>query len=196
VPEVNSTKGKAHAMDLTELMHSEELHIQKLDQLVKESLAEEKMLSLQLLEMEREVKPSFHQQIADGIANFGGSWKFIISFLGFMFVWISFNVNQALNHPFDPYPFILLNLILSCIAALQAPIIMMSQNRKEEKDRLRSRSDYMINLKAELEVRGIHRKIDLLITEEMKTLFLIQEKQMEMLTEIQSQLAQIKDRIT
>lgn len=175
-------------MDLIDLLHSEELHVQQLDQLVKESLAEEKMLSIQLFEMEREEKPSFHQRVADGVASFGGSWKFIITFLSFMFLWIAYNTVKSADPSFDPYPFILLNLILSCIAALQAPVIMMSQNRKEDKDRLRSRSDYMINLKAELEVRGLHRKVDLLISEEMKTLFLAQEKQIELLMKIQEQL--------
>lgn len=175
-------------MELIDLLQSEELHIQQLDKLVKDSLAEEKMLSQQLVEMETEEKPSFHERLADGVASFGGSWKFIITFLSFMFLWIGFNVTRSLNQGFDPYPFILLNLILSCIAALQAPVIMMSQNRKEDKDRLRSRSDYMINLKAELEVRGLHRKVDLLISEEMKTLFQAQEKQIELLLKIESKL--------
>ena len=181
-------------MELVDLLHSEELHIQQLGQLVKDSLAEEKMLSQQLLEMERDEKPSFHQRIADGVASFGGSWKFIIFFLGFMFLWIAYNVTRTLSPGFDPYPFILLNLILSCIAALQAPVIMMSQNRKEDKDRIRSRSDYMINLKAELEVRGLHSKVDLLISEEMKTLFQVQEKQVELLLKIQRQLDQLAAR--
>jgi uncharacterized membrane protein len=175
-------------MDLVELMHSENLHVQQLDQMVKDSLDEEKMLSLRLLEVEKEEKLSFHQQIADKVASFGGSWKFILSFLGFMTLWIGFNVIWVANKGFDPYPFILLNLILSCVAALQAPIIMMSQNRKEDKDRLRSRSDYMINLKAELEVRGLHRKVDLLMAEEMKMLFQFQQKQLELLIKIQAQL--------
>lgn len=99
--------------------------------------------------------------MADKIALFGGSWKFIIAFMTFFGVWISINVIAFKS--FDPYPFILLNLILSCIAALQAPLIMMSQNRQEQKDRLRSENDYKINLKAELEIQQLNEKVDLLI---------------------------------
>lgn len=103
------------------------------------------------------------QRLADRIAEFGGSWTFILSFLGFIVVWMVINLIQLLSAPFDPYPFILLNLVLSCLAALQAPVIMMSQNRQEAKDRLRSEHDYHINLKAEREVREIHEKLDYLI---------------------------------
>jgi uncharacterized membrane protein len=97
------------------------------------------------------------------------------------------NIN-FLHHPFDPYPFILLNLLLSAIAAIQAPVIMMSQNRKEDRDRKRAASDYLINLKAEIEVRNLHQKIDLLISEQMQTLFEIQKVQMEIMEEIQVKL--------
>jgi uncharacterized membrane protein len=100
-------------------------------------------------------------------------------------VWMAINV-YLLTKPFDPFPFILLNLILSTVAALQAPIIIMSQNRKEEKDRQRSVNDYLVNLKAEIEVRNLHKKIDLLMTEQMKTLFAIQKVQMEMMEEKQT----------
>ena len=99
------------------------------------------------------------QRIADKVASFGGSWTFIISFGVFIFIWISINIFWLVNKGFDPYPFILLNLILSCIAALQAPVIMMSQNRQEEKDRDRAKKDYMINLKSELEIRTLHEKL-------------------------------------
>jgi uncharacterized membrane protein len=95
-----------------------------------------------------------------------------------------------LKKPFDPYPFILLNLMLSTIAALQAPIIMMSQNRKEEKDRKRAINDYLVNLKAEIEVRNLHQKLDLLIAEQMKTMFEIQNVQMELMEEIKAGLKQ------
>lgn len=106
---------------------------------------------------------SFGDRMADKIADFGGSWTFILSFMGFLLVWISFNIYWLENKGFDPYPFILLNLILSCIAALQAPLIMMSQNRQEEKDRERAKEDLMINQKAEEEIRSLHEKLDLLI---------------------------------
>ena len=102
-----------------------------------------------------------------------------------MFLWIAINV-YLLTKPFDPFPFILLNLLLSTLAALQAPIIMMSQNRKEEKDRQRAVNDYLINLKAEIEIRNLHGKLDLLMTEQMKTLFEIQNTQVDLMEEIKS----------
>lgn len=103
------------------------------------------------------------QRIADKVASFGGSWTFIISFLVFIIVWIGLNLYWLNNQGFDPYPFILLNLLLSCVASLQAPIIMMSQNRQEEKDRIRAQKDYEINLKAEAEIRKLHEKLDKII---------------------------------
>ena len=124
------------------------------------------------------------QKMADHVASFGGSWTFIISFGFFLIVWILLNTAFLLNKGFDPYPFILLNLILSCIAALQAPIIMMSQNRQEEKDRERSKLDYMINMKSELEIRTLHEKLDHLIIHQQRDLFEIQEIQIEMMKDI------------
>lgn len=106
---------------------------------------------------------SVGDRLADKIADFGGSWNFIILFLGFIVVWIAINVFQLFNGGFDAYPFILLNLILSCVAAIQAPVIMMSQNRQEDKDRLRAKNDYYINLKAEKEIRELNKKLDELI---------------------------------
>lgn len=115
-------------------------------------------------ELFEDSKPlTFGDRMADKIASFGGSWTFILSFMGFLLVWISFNIYWLSNKGFDPYPFILLNLILSCIAALQAPVIMMSQNRQEEKDRERAKEDLNINQKAEQEIRSLHKKLDLLI---------------------------------
>ena len=127
---------------------------------------------------------TFGQRIADKVAEFGGSWTFILSFLGFLLLWIAFNVFILLNKGFDPYPFILLNLILSCIAALQAPVIMMSQNRQEEKDRDRAKNDYMINLKSELEIRMLHEKIDHLIIQQEETLIRMQKEQIDRLNAI------------
>lgn len=124
------------------------------------------------------------QRIADKVATFGGSWTFIISFGVFIFIWITLNVYWFLNKGFDPYPFILLNLILSCLAALQAPVIMMSQNRQEEKDRDRAKKDYMINLKSELEVRTLHEKIDHFIMDQQMELFELQKVQIEMMEDI------------
>ena len=130
---------------------------------------------------------SFGQRLADKIATFGGSWKFISFFMLFLFGWIATNL-YFLSKPFDEYPFILLNLILSCIAALQAPVIMMSQNRQEEKDRERSKHDYQVNLKAELEIRMLNEKIDHLILHQQQRLFEMQEIQVEMLKEINERL--------
>jgi uncharacterized membrane protein len=123
------------------------------------------------------------QRLADRVAAFGGSWKFISSFGAFLLMWICVNVILVTN-AFDPYPFILLNLILSCIAALQAPIIMMSQNRQEEKDRERAKKDYMINLKSELEIRMLHEKLDHLIVHQQHELIEIQKVQIEMMNDI------------
>ncbi len=127
---------------------------------------------------------SWGERLSDKIADFGGSWTFIIIFGVFMALWITGNALVLLFHPFDPYPFILLNLILSTLAAIQAPIIMMSQNRQEAKDRLRSQHDYKVNLKAEIEIRTLHEKIDHLLTYQWKRLVEIQEMQMELLTKI------------
>jgi CRP/FNR family cyclic AMP-dependent transcriptional regulator len=108
---------------------------------------------------EEEERMTFGQRIADHVAAFGGSWKFIIIFLVGMIAWMTIN-SVVLHRAFDPYPFILLNLVLSCLAALQAPVIMMSQNRQSSKDRLKSDLDYQVNMKAELEVAHLHRKMD------------------------------------
>lgn len=171
-------------LKLEELLNIESEQFVKLNGIVKEAIEEEKLLSQKLLEFE-DKNPSFVSRMADRVAGFGGSWKFIISFILFMLVWILANV-YLLSKPFDQYPFILLNLLLSTIAALQAPIIMMSQNRKEEKDRQRAVNDYMINLKSEIEVRNLHGKLDLLITEQMRTLFDIQKTQVDLMEEIKS----------
>ena len=131
---------------------------------------------------------TFGQKIADRVAAFGGSWKFIILFGFFILLWIAANIYLLLNKGFDPYPFILLNLILSCLAALQAPVIMMSQNRQEEKDRDRAKKDYMINLKSELEIRMLHEKLDHLIMHQQEELIEIQKVQIEMMNDILSRI--------
>ncbi len=133
---------------------------------------------------------SFGQRIADKVATFGGSWTFILSFCSFLIIWILVNVYWFHNQGFDPYPYILLNLILSCIAALQAPVIMMSQNRQEEKDRIRAKNDYMINLKSELEIRMLHEKIDHLIMHQQEELLEIQKVQIDMMEDILQRINQ------
>ena len=132
---------------------------------------------------------TYGQKLADKIASFGGSWTFIISFFVFLFSWIGLNAFMLTTNAYDPFPFILLNLILSCLAALQAPLIMMSQNRLEEKDRLRAKNDYQVNLKAEVEIRMLHEKMDHLILNQQQRLFEMQHIQVEMLNEITERLS-------
>lgn len=155
---------------------------------VLQSLKEHSILSTKL-ELEEQPELTLGQRIADRVAEFGGSWTFILSFFGFLTIWIFANVFFLRSHTFDPYPFILLNLILSCIAALQAPVIMMSQNRQEQKDRERSKKDFMINMKAELEIRILHEKLDHLIMHQQQELIEIQKIQIDMMNEI---IAKIK----
>jgi len=176
-------------MDLKELIDQETIHAQRLADLVRQSIEEEQLLSSRLIELEQDSNDSFGQNLADKVAEFGGSWTFILFFFSTLVVWILVNVWMLKDRPFDPYPFILLNLVLSCIAAIQAPVIMMSQNRQEEKDRRRARGDYMINLKSEIEVRSLHGKLDLLISEQMKSLFKIQQAQLELLLKIEDSIA-------
>jgi uncharacterized membrane protein len=153
-----------------------------LEQEVVRSLKEHELLAKNInLEFDREL--TFGQRLADKVAEFGGSWSFIVSFAVILVVWIAIN-SIALIWRFDPYPFILLNLVLSCIAALQAPVIMMSQNRQEAKDRLRAEHDYQINLKAELEIRHLNAKIDLLLTHQWHRLLEIQQIQTELIEEL------------
>jgi len=137
------------------------------------------------IESELDHKWSLAERLSDKIAEFGGSWRFIIIFMAFMGVWMLLNTYYLFFKPFDPFPFILLNLILSTLAAIQAPIIMMSQNRQEAKDRMRSQNDYKVNLKAELEIRTLHEKMDHLLTYQWDRMMQIQEMQMELLNNIQ-----------
>ena len=170
------------------LLKSGDQQLIKLDAIVKQAIGEERLIVENLLHKPAEIL-SKGQSISDKVASFGGSWKFIIIFSIILIVWILFNTLLPLKEKFDPYPFILMNLLLSAIAALQAPIIMMSQNRKEEKDRKQSENDYLINLKAELEVRSLHQKIDLLLEEQIKVLFNSQAKQLEILERIEKKLS-------
>jgi uncharacterized membrane protein len=135
-----------------------------------------------------DTKLTLGERLADKVAEFGGSWRFIIIFGLFITFWMIINIFLLRGGAFDPYPFILLNLILSCIAAIQAPIIMMSQNRQESKDRQRSENDYLVNLKSEIEIRNLHQKMNLLIEEQIKVLIDIQERQIEMLETLERKL--------
>ncbi len=165
------------------LLEEEKGDLTKLEIEVLERIARFETLSKDI-DLEAEDELSMGQKLADKVAEFGGSWTFIISFAGFIFSWILINIVFLAAKPFDPYPFILLNLLLSCLAAIQAPIIMMSQNRQEEKDRLRSKHDYQINLKAELEIRQLHEKIDHLLIHQSQKLFEIQQIQIELMSQL------------
>lgn len=135
---------------------------------------------------EIEATRTLGERLADRIATFGGSWAFLIVFGLVMCVWIVLNSLQVFGKPLDPFPFILLNLILSCLAAVQAPVIMMSQNRQESKDRLRAEHDYRVNLKAELEIRQLHAKLDMLLTHQWQRLLEIQQIQTELMQQLTS----------
>ena len=173
--------------EIEELLTQQNQHLAKLHQIVTDTIKEEDLITNNLLNPPQEIlNPG--QKLSDKVARFGGSWKFIISFGVVLFLWIIFNSVALGRAKFDPYPFILMNLILSCIAALQAPIIMMSQNRQEEKDRRRSENDYLINLKAEIEIRSLHQKLDVLLEEQLKTLFDSQAKQFNFLIKIEEKL--------
>lgn len=126
------------------------------------------------------------ERAADTLAALGGSWGFILTFGAILVVWMALNVSGALFRPFDPYPFILLNLALSTLAALQAPVIMMSQRRQEQRDRLHAENDYKVNLKAELEIRSLHEKIDHQLARQWERLAELQKVQIEMLEELAS----------
>src|SRR5881409_1688992 len=171
---------------IKEVLEDEIGELSALDQEVIESLQQHEILSSDISK-QFERKLTFGERLSDHIAEFGGSWRFISLFGGVLFAWIILNGILLLNRGFDPYPFILLNLILSCLAAIQAPIIMMSQNRAESRDRLRAENDYKVNLKAELEIRHLHEKIDHLLRRQYNRLFEIQQIQIELLEEISRQ---------
>lgn len=168
---------------VSELLRKETGQLNALQAEVIESIHHNKILS-DPIEPELVELSTFGQRLSDKIAGFGGSWTFILSFFTVLLVWMVVNVTLLSNRAFDPYPFILLNLILSCLAAIQAPIIMMSQNRKEQKDRIRGENDYKINLKAELEIKMLHEKMDHIIVHQHQQLLEIQELQREYLKEI------------
>lgn len=167
---------------ISEFLNKKLGNLTEVEKQVIQSVSKNTMISTEVEEDEKEI--TFGQKLADKVAEFGGSWGFIIFFMTFLVAWILLNVFWLSNHGFDPYPFILLNLILSCIAAIQAPVIMMSQNRQEEKDRDRAKKDYKINLKSELEIRELHEKIDHLIIHYQQDLLEIQKTQIDLLENI------------
>jgi uncharacterized membrane protein len=166
------------------VLEKEKGEISTIEEQVIRSVKENELLSKNI-NTEFEQKLTFGERLADKIADFGGSWNFIVIFGGVLLLWVAINsIIIIISRPFDPYPFILLNLVLSCLAAIQAPVILMSQNRQESRDRLRSEHDYLINLKAELEIRHLHEKIDHLLMNQWQRLLEIQQIQMELMEEL------------
>ncbi len=171
---------------ITKIIEEEQGSIEVLEKTVLDSIKENEIITLNTNKINEPLK--LGEILSDKIAMFGGSWKFIIIFFVILIVWILMNSIYFLINPFDPYPFILLNLILSCLAAIQAPIIIMSQNRQEIKDRLRSENDYKINLKSEIEIRTLHEKVDHLLLDQWSKMMKIQEIQIEILEEIRNKI--------
>ncbi|MBI3910263.1 MAG: DUF1003 domain-containing protein [Armatimonadetes bacterium] len=172
----------------TGILEEERGELTSLEAEVVRSLREQELLSRNLnVEFDREA--TLGGRVADTVARFGGSWAFISIFVAVLVAWIALNTVGLFRRPFDPFPFIFLNLVLSCVAAIQAPVIMMSQNRQEAKDRLRAEHDYRVNLKAELEIRHLHGKLDVLLTHQWQRLLEIQQMQVELMEEISQRLS-------
>jgi uncharacterized membrane protein len=178
--------------NIRDILEKEKGELSALETEVVHSLKEQDLMSKNI-NSEFDSRFTFGERVADKIASFGGSWKFIGIFAGVLITWILINSAIVLWRVFDPYPFILLNLVLSCLAAIQAPIIMMSQNRQEARDRLHSDSDYRVNLKAELEIRLLNEKIDHLLLSQWTRLLDIQQTQMEQLDELARRLPPAKN---
>jgi uncharacterized membrane protein len=175
--------GHFRALYVQDVLEVEKGELSSLEEEVVRSLREQEVLAKNInAEFDRQL--TFGGRVADKVAEFGGSWVFIISFFVVLMTWIAINSGLVLRRPFDLYPFILLNLVLSCLAAIQAPVILMSQNRHQAKDRLQAEHDYRINLKAELEIRNLHAKVDQLLTHQWQRLLEIQQIQMEMMEEL------------
>jgi uncharacterized membrane protein len=172
---------------LSSIIEHERGEMDNIDKDVMDALKNNSILS-ENIEDEIVGRLTLGQRMADKIASFGGSWTFIITFFSFILLWIAVNIWILTVKPFDPFPFILLNLILSCLASIQAPIIMMSQNRQEQKDRQRAEHDYKINLKAELEIKLLSEKIDHMIVNQNKNLLEIQEIQTDYLEDLMKEI--------
>lgn len=176
-------RARYRRLQVERLLQDEQGELSDLDREVLASLESRTPVAEPVAQVYEERK-RFGDRAADAVAAFGGSWTFILAFVAVLVVWIALNVTGLLFGRFDPYPFILLNLALSCIAALQAPVIMMSQRRQEAIDRLRSENDYKVNLKAELEIRHLHEKIDHQLSRQWERLAEIQRIQIEMMEEL------------
>ena len=179
--------------EVDDILANQSEQINKLHAIVNKAFQEEELIIDNLAHPPQEILTQ-GQRVSDKVARFGGSWTFIIIFSIILIIWIIYNSFLPKAEQFDPYPFILMNLVLSCVAAMQAPIIMMSQNRQEEKDRMRAENDYMINLKAEMEIRKLHLKMDLLLEEQVKTICEAQSEQFQMLADINAKLKKMESK--
>jgi uncharacterized membrane protein len=166
--------------EISKRLEAERGELSALELEISRKAAEHAAIAVQLDEMLAR-QTTFGQHTADAVARIGGSWTFVLSFLAGLVVWMILNTVWLRHAAFDPYPYILLNLVLSCVAALQAPIIMMSQNRSSTRDRLQADQDFRINLKAELEIASLHDKLDHLLHKRWEDLIEIQEQQVELL---------------
>ncbi len=174
----------AYRMEFVKLALEEEKgELTALEEEVVRSIQEQETVSKNV-NSEYQGRLTIGERLSDRLAAYGGSWRFILGFICVIALWILLNTHFLTHKPFDPFPFILLNLVLSCLAAIQAPVIMMSQNRQDAKDRLRSEYDYRVNLKAEIEVRYLHQKLDHFLKKEWQTMLEIQEIQIDLMKEL------------
>lgn len=180
-------RARFRARVITETLEEEKGELSALDVEIVQSLRQHETLSRNVAD-EAEGDLTFGQKVSDRLAVFGGSWGFLGGFAAFLLLWMAVNVFLLATRAFDPYPFILLNLILSCLASIQAPVIMMSQRRQEARDRRRAENDYQVNLKAELEIRHLHAKLDVLLTHQWQRLLEIQDLQMDLMEELGQRL--------
>lgn len=177
-----SEAARYRLLHVQELLRDERGELSEIERNVAQSLASQERL-VRNVEETLESNLTLGDRLSDKLAALGGSWAFLVGFAVVLAIWMGYNWWQGGREAFDPYPFILLNLVLSTLAAVQAPIIMMSQKRQEAKDRVRSLNDYQVNLKAELEIRQLHEKIDHLISRQWQRLAEIQELQLEIMQE-------------
>ncbi len=185
---------KSTTRNLQQLMKTESAQLSRLHKIIQETVDEEALIIKRIRDEDEKNTPTFGERVADRVAQFGGSWTFIIGFSLLLLGWIGLNTFVLISHPFDPYPYILLNLVLSSVAALQAPVILMSQNRQGVKDREHAENDYVVNLKSEIEVRHLHEKIDLMVEEQFHHLFEIQQQQLKILEALQTEIQNLKQK--
>ena len=174
---------RARTEHVESLLKSDDADTERVNREIFQSVQEHELLAKNV-DTEFDKTRSFGERCADKIEAFGGSWKFIWLFAILLVLWMGVNTSIILAKPVDPFPYIFLNLILSCLAAIQAPVIMMSQNRQEERDRMRGENDYKVNMKAEIEIRAINEKIDKLLNDQWKHLLEIQQMQVDMIQDM------------